>query len=569
MRTRMVVAAVVAMVAGGALAAIPASASSSEAQVKEYVVLYDADASGAEARTEIADLGGTVVDEIGAIGLAKVRTDNADFESDVLDSAVLAGAAPNKIIGYAEPALREKVDDVEGMIEAGGASDVGAAAVDDEPLANLQWDMQMIHATGSESYAVDTGDPDVLVGIIDTGIDASHPDLASNFDNVLSRNFTVDDPLIDGACASDPDGLCTDPPNVDEAGHGTHVSGTVAAALNGIGIAGIAPDVSLVNLRAGQDSGFFFLFPTLQAYVYAANNGIDVVNMSYFTDPWWANCRDNPLDTPVQQQEQSTIIDASNLALNYAWNHGVTLIAAEGNEHTDLGNPTYDAISPDYPPNTAKVRNNITNDCLVIPTEGDHVISVSALGKSGRKSYYSNYGLEQTVVSAPGGDRLDPNGGLPVNAAGLRTLSTYPRSVAETGGLLTAGCVPTTPLVVVDTSGGGCAVYAYLQGTSMASPHAVGVAALIISANGTGSGASFGMSPSKVEKLLTKTATRTDAFFAAMGKDWRDFCPEPPTLFTYGLVDPNVPFDALCEGNHQFNGFYGNGVVNALAAANS
>jgi lantibiotic leader peptide-processing serine protease len=570
MRDRMVVAALVALVAGGVLAAIPASAASDGGQAREYVVLYEAGASRAEAEAEIGDLGGTVVDEIAAIGLAKVRTSNDDFEADVLQSDLLAGAAPNKIIGYAEPALREKVDDVEGLIEAEGASDVGAAAVGEEPLANLQWDMQMIHATADESYAVDTGDPDVLVGIIDTGIDASHPDLSANFDNVLSRNFTVDDPLIDGACASDPDGLCTDPANVDEAGHGTHVSGTIAAAQNGVGIAGIAPDVSLVNLRAGQDSGFFFLFPTLQAYVYAANNGIDVVNMSYFTDPWWANCRDNPLDSPVQQQEQATVIDASNLALNYAWSHGVTLIAAEGNEHTDLGNPTYDAISPDYPPGTEKVRDNIDNDCLVIPTEGDHVISVSALGKSGRKSYYSNYGLEQTVVSAPGGDRLDPNGGLPVNAAGLRILSTYPHDVALAGGLINASCVSQTPLVVTDTSGGGCAVYAYLQGTSMASPHAVGVAALIISANGKGSGASFGMSPSKVEKLLTKTATRTDQFFAAMGQEWRDFCPEPPTLFTYaGLNDPNVPFDALCEGNHQFNGFYGNGVVNALEAANS
>ncbi len=85
-----------------------------------------------------------------------------------------------------------------------------------------------------------------------------------------------------------------DPPDVDEGGHGTHVAGTVGAALNGLGIAGVAPDVSLVNLRAGQDSGFFFLFETLAALMYAADNGIDVVNMSFFTDPWLFNCRDNP-----------------------------------------------------------------------------------------------------------------------------------------------------------------------------------------------------------------------------------------------------------------------------------
>jgi subtilisin family serine protease len=567
----MVIAAVVALVAGGLLAAVPASAGS-DGKVREYVVLYEDGASAAAARSAIGSLDGVIVEEITQIGLAKVRTSNDAFEAEVAEEAALAGAAPNRIIGFAEPALREKVDDVEALIDAEGttaAEDVAAAAA--EPLAGLQWDMEMIDATVDGSYAVDTGNPDVLVGIIDTGIDASHPDIAPNFDAALSRNFTIDDPLIDGTCASDPDGLCTDPANVDEAGHGTHVSGTVAAALNGLGIAGIAPDVTLVNLRAGQDSGFFFLFETLAAYVYAADNGIDVVNMSYFTDPWWANCRDNPLDTAVQQQEQATIIDASNLALNYAYNHGVTLIAAEGNEHTDMGNPTYDAISPDYPPGTAKVRNNITNDCLVIPTEGDHVISVSALGPSARKSYYSNYGLEQTVVSAPGGDRRDFFGTPQYGTPGTRILSTYPEAVAIDDGLIGPTCNVLNPLAVVDTSGVGCAVYVYLQGTSMASPHAVGVAALIISAEGTGSGASFGMSPAKVEKRLVKTATDADDFFAAMGEDWRDFCPVPPTLFHYddpALVDPNVPFDVLCEGNADFNGFYGEGVVDALAAAN-
>ena len=574
MRNRMVIAAVVALVAGGLLAAVPATAGS-DGKVHEYVVLYDDGASAAEARAAIGSLDGVIVDEITQIGLAKVRTSNDAFEADVAEEAALAGAAPNRIIGYAEPALRQKVDDVEALIDAEGttaAEDV--AAVDAEPLAGLQWDMEMIDATAEGSYAVDTGNPDVLVGIIDTGIDASHPDISPNFDPALSRNFTIDDPLIDGTCASDPDGLCTDPANVDEAGHGTHVAGTVGAALNGLGIAGIAPDVTLVNLRAGQDSGFFFLFETLAAYVYAANNGIDVVNMSYFTDPWWANCRDNPLDSPVQQQQQATIIDASNLALNYAYDHGVTLIAAEGNEHTDLGNPTYDAISPDYPPGTSKIRNNITNDCLVIPTEGDHVISVSALGPSGRKSYYSNYGLEQTVVSAPGGDRRDFFGTPQYNTPGTRILSTYPMPVAINDGLIDAGCTVLNPLAVVDTSGGGCAVYVYLQGTSMASPHAVGVAALIIGARGKGSGPGFGMRPAKVEKALRKTATDTDAFFAAAGEDWRDFCPVPPTEFIYPDLtgptdDPNVSFDAICEGKAKLNGFYGYGVVNALAAANS
>jgi lantibiotic leader peptide-processing serine protease len=575
MRSRMVIAAVVALVAGGLLAAVPASAGS-EGTVREYVVLYEDGASAKEARNAIAELGGTVVDEISAIGLAKVRTDNPDFAADVAGESLLAGAARNRIVGFAEPALREKVDEVESLVSANGVGSTIEAAAAAEPLANLQWDMAMIHATVDESYAVGTGNHDVLVGIIDTGIDASHPDLAPNFNTDLSRNFTTDIPLIDGPCNQEPDHSCQDPPDVDEGGHGSHVAGTVGAALNGLGIAGVAPDVSLVNLRAGQDSGFFFLFETLAALTYAADNGVDVVNMSFFTDPWLFNCRDNPLDTPAEQQEQATIIDATNLALDYAHANGVTLIAAEGNEHTDLGNPTDDAISPDFPPGSEKVRDNIDNDCLIIPTEGNHVLSVSALGSTGRKSYYSNYGLEQTVVSAPGGDRREFFGTPKYNTAGLRILSTYPAELAMEEKLITRHFKPRTSLAVVDCGEGKpsastCGVYVYLQGTSMASPHAVGVAALIIAAIGSGTGADFGADPDAVEAALRATATNADVFFTEMGgQDWRVFCPAPPALFHYDdttlPVDP-PDWDARCDGTANLNGFYGDGVVNAEAAA--
>ena len=575
MRKRMVIVATLALVAGGLLAAVPASAGG-DGTVREYVVLYADGASAAQARAAIESLGGTVADELDQVGLAKVRTTNADFASEALGEAALAGVARNRIVGYAEPALREKVDEVESLVAANGVGSTKEAAADAEPLAGLQWDMAMIHATVDGSYAVGTGNHDVLVGIIDTGIDASHPDLAPNFNADLSQNFTTDIPLIDGPCNQEPDHSCQDPPDVDEGGHGSHVAGTVGAALNGLGIAGVAPDVSLVNLRAGQDSGFFFLFETLAALTYAADNGIDVVNMSFFTDPWLFNCRDNPLDSPTEQAEQATIIDSTNAVLEYAHANGVTLIAAEGNEHTDLGNPTDDGISPDFPPGTEKVRDNIDNDCMIIPTEGNHVISVSALGSTGRKSYYSNYGLEQTVVSAPGGDRREFFGTSRYNTAGLRVLSTYPAELAMEEKLITRNFKPRTSLAVVDCEEGKpspstCGVYVYLQGTSMASPHAVGVAALIIAAIGSGTGAEFGADPDAVEADLRATATNADAFFTAFsGDDWRDFCPVPPTKFHYDdttlPVDP-PDWDALCAGTADLNGFYGDGVVNAEEAA--
>jgi subtilisin family serine protease len=571
----MVIAAVVALVAGGLLAAVPATAGSS-GKVHEYVVQYRDGVSAVDARADIQALGGRVVEEISAIGAAKVRTSNPSFASDAIESGTLVGVARNRIIGFAEPALREKVDEVESLIAARGAAPAVSQAVDAEPLADLQWGMEMIGATAEGSYAVETGNPDVLVGIIDTGIDSTHPDLDDNFNADLSQNFTTDIPLVDGPCNQEPDHSCEDPADVDEGGHGTHVAGIVGAELNGLGVAGVAPTVSLVNLRAGQDSGFFFLFETLEAYVYAADNGIDVVNMSFFTDPWWANCRDHPDDTLAEQIEQQTVVDLSNNALNYAFGKGVTLIAAEGNEHTDMGAPTFDVLSPDFPPGNERVR-EVDNSCLVIPTEGNHVISVSALGSTGRKAYYSNYGLEQTVVSAPGGDRREFFGTPRYNTAGLRILSTYPAVLAMEEKLITRNFKPRTPLAVVDCEGkpsqSTCGVYVYLQGTSMASPHATGVAALIISRIGTGTGAAFGADPAAVETALRGTATDADDFFAAMDppQDWRTFCPVPPAKFIYSkdpaLVDPLVSFDALCQGDANLNGFYGDGVVNAEAAA--
>ena len=68
--------------------------------------------------------------------------------------------------------------------------------------------------------------------------------------------------------------------------------------------------------------------------------------MSYYIDPWLYNCADNPADSPGQQLEQRTIIEATNRALEYAHKHGVTLIGAEGNDTRTLGHPTFDGIEP-------------------------------------------------------------------------------------------------------------------------------------------------------------------------------------------------------------------------------
>ncbi|CAN5600077.1 hypothetical protein BH24ACT26_BH24ACT26_06230 [soil metagenome] len=424
-----------------------------------------------------------------------------------------------------------------------------------EPLAHLQWDMSMIHATATGSYERQLGDQRVLVGVIDTGIQGSHPDIAPNFSYELSRNFTTDIPLIDGPCKDDPDGSCDDPRGVDESGHGTHVAGTIASPINGFGIAGVAPEVTLVNLRAGQDSGYFFLQASVDALTYAADNGIDVVNMSYYVDPWLYNCTDNPADSPEATQEQRTIRVAMQRALEYAHQHKVTLVSGAGNSWTDLGNPTFDDSSPDFPPGENYPR-EVDNSCLELPNEGRHVVSVSSLGPSGRKSWFSNWGTEQIMISAPGGDTWDEALPEPANAV----LAPYPRiAILEEEKLFDIDLIdengkPLDPSIIRQCRNGSCAYYSYLQGTSMASPHAVGVAALIISEDGRWDDGEIKLNPRATERALIRSANEHG-------------CPPGGAQEYEDKLEEIVgPLTASCEGSRSFNGLYGYGIVDALEA---
>jgi lantibiotic leader peptide-processing serine protease len=563
---------------------------------REYVVLYKAGVSLEDAKSAVKALDGKVVASRKELRIMLVRADAAEFARAVRKSGKLVGAAENEAIGTLDPALRQKGDRVEqdGRAEAAGTGGVTVRDPDGdlvEPLADWQWDMRMIDATAEGSYATQLGSKNVIVAVIDTGIDGSHPDIAPNFNRALSRNWTTDIPLIDGPCNKDPDMSCSDPADVDEDGHGTHVAGTIASPINGLGMAGVAPNVTLVNDRAGQDSGFFFLWETVNALAYAGDIGADVANMSFYTDPWQYNCPTShpatnpvtgqPSDTADQQAEQETILAVVQGAVDYAVGHGVTLVAAAGNFHSNLDGTTTDDTSPDFPPGTEQVR-VVTDWCRDMPTEADGVISVSSVGPTTMKADYSNYGAGQETggtgddpageidLAAPGGYFRDGLGTPLFRTPETQILGPYPYEVARAVHEISGSGKPTTPFVVRDctaekansqanptpqpTSITECSYYQLIQGTSMASPHAAGVAALIVSQYGTTDLVHGGltMDPAAVREILRETATDTA-------------CPTPP-LVDYTLVGRPASWNALCEGTAAYNGFYGDGIVNALAA---
>ena len=517
----------------------------------EYVVAYAEGVSAATARAAVKAAGGTIMKENSKVGVATVKSANPAFLRAAAGQKALVGAARNRPIGRIPNGASAAKDDVERLTAAERAAVKGSAKAahpvpNQEPFADKQWDMRMIDATPSGSYRVNQGRRGVLVGIIDSGIDGNHPDLRDNFNRALSRNFATDIPPIDGPCEVP---SCVDPKDVDDNGHGTHVAGLVAAELNGLGTAGVAPKVTLVSIRGGQDSGFVFLQPVVDALVYAGLVGIDVVNMSFYIDPWLYNCLDNPADSPEAQAEQRTVRVATQRAVNFARGHGVTPVAAMGNAHTDLGHPTADATSPDFPPGAAYPR-TVDNSCITVPTETRGVISISALGPSFKKADYSNYGIEQTDFSAPGGFFRDYYGSDQYMQVENTNLSTMPTALAEAA----LAQNPANPFIVKDCRGSVCGYYQYLQGTSMASPHAAGVAALIVSAHGRHDPLHGGltMSPRDVERVMTRTARQTP-------------CPFPP-IATYPDRAPDLTYTANCEGTLARNGFYGRGIVNALTA---
>jgi lantibiotic leader peptide-processing serine protease len=494
-----------------------------------YIVLYKQEAVAGDARARVERAGGTFVASYPQIGVVIARSSSTTFRARLMADNRIDGVAATTKFG-------SKVSPVD-VANDGGALP-NAPATDSDTLSGLQWDMMQIHTP--QAHAITGGSPLVVVGDIDTGLDKDHPDLIPNID--FSRSVSCES----GAPNQDP--VAWD----DHAGHGTHTAGTIAAAANGFGIVGVAPNVKIAGIKSSNNDGFFFPEMVVCSFMWAATHQIDVTNDSYFADPWLYNCRND--------EEQHAIWKAEQRAIKFAQQNGVTVVASQGNDSDDRAHPTVDTISPDFPPGSEQER-RVTNACVVIPLEVSGVIGVTATGDFEQvdgdadphdylKSYYSAYGVGVAELTAPGGDFYYGRSARAVN--GL-VLSTWP---AEIGGSRR----------IEDPAGPGhpASMYRYIQGTSMAGPHVAGVAALIISRYGNLKNSSNGkMSPGSVGSHLQQTAASQP-------------CPtELPQSGAPGSLLEGVPYSEIrrpdgtlqeCQGGPAHNGWYGSGRVDALRA---
>jgi subtilisin family serine protease len=397
-----------------------------------------------------------------------------------------------------------------------------------EPLARCQWNMALINAdTATWSRATGAG---VRIGVIDTGVDTDHPDIAPNLDLADSCSFVrSDDPAIVAELA-DPveagNGDCSNKAAVeDEYGHGTHVASIAASPVNGIGVAGVAPDATIVALKACTVSGYCFGYAVADALRYAGDHDIDIVNMSLFADPYLYYCGNDAGQRALMRELQS--------AARYAQQRGVLLVSTTGNQQLDLRHPIDDTISPGGP-GDVPIEREVGNNCRVLPAELPGVLTVSATGPVGYPDYTMNIADYSSVggdVAAPGGDYFSAS----------NTVQDAILAAVPVDGALFAALDQLNPVAPGITTADGTAAYAWLNGTSMAAPHAAGVAALIKELHPNWSG-----------KALAAAVKRTAAPMSCP-PDWEPLGPNDERLRCYG-------------GSTGHTSFFGAGLVDAAAA---
>lgn len=235
------------------------------------------------------------------------------------------------------------------------------------PPYDYLWDMKKIKV--AEAWNTTSGSEDVMIAVIDTGVDYNHPELQGKV--VLGHDYANND--------EDP---------MDDNGHGTHCAGTIAAkANNSIGIVGVCPNCKILAIKALDNSGSGSLFDLSQAIREASNKNARVINAS-----WGAEISGD------------LVIDE---AIEYARSLGTIMIAAAGNENADTK--------------------------FFYPASNPGVIAVSATDQNDQKASFSNYGDRIDVSAPGGmGNEFDGQSRAGANILSLRARGIDPYGDGKT-----------------------------------------------------------------------------------------------------------------------------------------
>ncbi|MGO1049485.1 S8 family peptidase [Crossiella sp. CA198] len=305
----------------------------------------------------------------------------------------------------------------------GPVAEASALASAEQPdRTGEQWDMRMLRT--AQAHTVTTGSRDVVVGVLDTGVDGKHPELAGALDPALSAGCETGKPDTDPAAWG------------PKHGHGTGVAGVLAAAADGKGITGVAPGVRIASVQLMRPDGYMDPEGVVCGFMWAARHRFTLTNGSWSSGPWAFLCSDRP--------GEKVAIEAITRAVRHATGRGVLHVASAGNFAADLTDPKTDPLRP--PGNT------IDKNCRLLPNQLPEVVTVSAVGYGRTLSSYSDYGAGTVHVTAPGGDRAQ---------------------------VPPAGEGPAMPLSTTPDGG-----YGSFGGTSAAAPKVAGVLALLASKYG-------------------------------------------------------------------------------------